>query len=242
MSEYFEPVSANEYAVALEAAEAEIKEKQFEMLRAQYGTPSQAVTASELASLVGYDHFLPVNSLYGRLGRLLAEELEQRPKKQSGKSKHWWSVLSAGESTNRGFVWKMHPQLAEALEELGWVEGEEQVLPEEISSSSTDSFREGMVREVRVNAYERSSSARRRCIEHYGCQCYVCGFEFEERYGEAGQGLIHVHHEEPLAKVGQEQKVDPIDDLKPVCPNCHAIIHRRDPPYSVSEVQAMLRD
>ena len=241
MSEYFEPVSTNEYEAALEAVEAEMKEKQFEMLRAQYGAPNQAVTASELATLVGYDHFLPVNSLYGRLGRLLAEELNQSPKNQSAEFKHWWSVLSTGESTNRGFEWKMRPQLAEALEELGWAEGEDRTLPEEISNTSTDSLREGAVREVRINAYERSSSARRRCIEYYGYECYVCGFDFEERYGEAGEGLIHVHHEEPLAEVKEEQEVNPIEDLKPICPNCHAIIHRRDPPYSVSEVQEMLR-
>jgi len=117
----------------------------------------------------------------------------------------------------------------------------EQRLPEEVSEAKTRNLREGAVREVKVNAYERNSSARRICIEHYGYQCYVCGFDFEKQYGEIGREFIHVHHEVPLAESKQEQDVDPVDDLKPVCPNCHAIIHRRDPPYSVSEVQEMLQ-
>ncbi|PSQ81578.1 MAG: HNH endonuclease, partial [Bacteroidetes bacterium QS_8_68_15] len=103
------------------------------------------------------------------------------------------------------------------------------------------SLREGAVREVKVNAYERSAAARRRCIAHHGTECYVCGFDFEERYGEAGEGFIHVHHEKPLAAAEQEQEVDPIADLKPVCPNCHGIIHRRTPPYTTEETRQMLR-
>lgn len=40
-------------------------------------------------------------------------------------------------------------------------------------------YREGAVRKVLVNAYERNPEARRRCIEHYGSDCFVCGFASE---------------------------------------------------------------
>lgn len=245
MPEYFEAPPSAEYKNALKAIEPEIREAQFETLRAQHGEPDKAVTAGQLAKLMGYDHFRPLNSVYGRLGHLLAKELGKQPKKQTDDFKRWWSVLSTGQSTPEGFVWKMRPQVADALEQLGWVDAEERTLPEEVAETEDDSLREGAVREVRVNAYERSSSARRRCIEHYGYQCYVCGFDFEERYGEVGKELIHVHHENPLAKGEQERGVHPTEDLKPVCPNCHEIIHQGDhqddPPYSVEEVRDMLR-
>lgn len=241
MADYFEAPSSAEYRDALEAIEPEIGEKQFETLRAQHGAPDEATTTEELARLVGLDHFRPMNSLYGRLGRMLAEELGRRPKEQTEDSKHWWSVLSTGTLTARGFQWKLRPQVVDALEELGWVDAKERFLPEEISETEAGSLREGAVRKVRVNAYERSLSARRKCIEHHGCQCYICGFDFGERYGKAGEGFIHVHHQNPLSEGKQNKEVDPVEDLKPVCPNCHAVIHRGDSLRSVEEIRDMLQ-
>jgi len=111
--------------------------------------------------------------------------------------------------------------------------------PDDVSDS--DRPREGAVKTVTVNGYERNPLARQRCIEKFGYTCSVCGFDFEARYGAAGRGLIHVHHLRPLAGVGREYRVDPINDLRPICPNCHAMIHRRDPPYTVEQIRAMLR-
>ena len=34
---------------------------------------------------------------------------------------------------------------------------------------------------------------------------------------------------------------DPLKDLVPVCPNCHAVIHLRTPPYTPKETRRMLR-
>lgn len=242
MGKFFEPATTEEYVEAFLSSKSKISDKQLEVLRVQYSTTDKTVTASELADAVGYDHFLPANSLYGSIGHLLADELGRKPKRQTEQFKHWWSVLSTGESGDDGFEWTMRLQVAEALEELGWVEPGYQQLSEEDSVTKSESLREGAIREVKVNTYDRSAAARRKCIEHYGAKCYVCGFDFGERYGDVGQGLIHVHHEEPLAEVEEKQKVDPVEDLKPVCPNCHAIIHRREPPYSVDEVQEMLQE
>lgn len=111
--------------------------------------------------------------------------------------------------------------------------------PEEVEES--EAIYEGAVRRVSINAYERNPEARRKCIAHYGTSCSVCGFNFGSVYGEVGKDLIHVHHLRQLAEIGKEYQIDPIRDLRPVCPNCHAIIHKHKPAYSIEEVQALLR-
>lgn len=65
------------------------------------------------------------------------------------------------------------------------------------------------------------------CIEHHKCRCGVCGFDFEKEYGKLGRGFIHVHHVTPIHKIGKEYKIDYKNDLIPVCPNCHAMLHRK---------------
>jgi predicted HNH restriction endonuclease len=101
-------------------------------------------------------------------------------------------------------------------------------------------YREGAVKRVSVNAYERNPAARRACIEHYGTSCRVCGFNFGQVYGPQVDGLIHVHHLRALSNLGDEYIVDPIADLLPVCPSCHAALHSRSPAYTIEEVRAFL--
>lgn len=93
--------------------------------------------------------------------------------------------------------------------------------PDDLDESSP----EGAKKQVLVNKYERDPKARAACIKIYGLRCVVCGFDFAAQYGEAGEGLIHVHHQTPISKVGPAYRVNPRTDLRPVCPNCHAIIH-----------------
>lgn len=99
----------------------------------------------------------------------------------------------------------------------------EGVFPEEVS----ETLEEGHRRTVTVNKYERSSIARQKCIEEHGLNCAVCNMNFEEVYGEIGKGFIHVHHIVPLHEIGGSYKVDYKRDLVPVCPNCHAMLHRK---------------
>lgn len=101
-------------------------------------------------------------------------------------------------------------------------------------------FEEGAVKRVPVNQYERNPKARAACIRQHGVGCAVCGFDFEERYGEIGEGFIHVHHKRPLGRLKSTYRLDPKNDLVPVCPNCHAMLHRRDPPFDVEQLRARL--
>lgn len=100
----------------------------------------------------------------------------------------------------------------------------EDVFPD---SADTNSCPEGAKIQVYVNKYERSSFAREKCIEYHGCECKICGINFEKVYGEIGKGFIHVHHIIPLNEIDKEYIVDYKKDLIPVCPNCHAMLHRK---------------
>jgi len=86
-------------------------------------------------------------------------------------------------------------------------------------------YPEGAKKQITVNSYERNHKARESCIKHYGSQCSICGFDFSKCYGQEYDGFIHVHHIKPLSEVDEKYKVDHINDLIPVCPNCHAVIH-----------------
>ena len=103
------------------------------------------------------------------------------------------------------------------------------------------SFAEGATKSVVVSAIERSRKARQACIAHHGVNCAVCGMNFLTVYGELGLGYIHIHHLQPIGQSKGVHTVDPLDDLVPVCPNCHAIIHKRNPPYSVEDIKMRLQ-
>lgn len=113
------------------------------------------------------------------------------------------------------------------------------LFPDEVENSKP--LYEGAACTVKVNAYERNPIARAQCIAHYGFRCSVCKLKLQDIYGEVGKDFIHVHHLKPIAEADCEYEIDPIKDLCPVCPNCHAIIHRRKPPYSIEEVQSFLK-
>ncbi|EEY99122.1 hypothetical protein VCSRO70_3615 [Vibrio cholerae] len=99
---------------------------------------------------------------------------------------------------------------------------------------------EGARKQITVNAYERNHRARAQCIEHYGNSCYICSFNFFEYFGDLGAGYIHVHHQVDLAHVGEAYIVNPIEDLKPVCPNCHAMLHKTKPAMSVEKLKELV--
>lgn len=100
--------------------------------------------------------------------------------------------------------------------------------------------KEGDRLSVVVNKYERSAVNRFLCIAKHGVTCSVCGFDFKQKYGEIGDGFIHVHHVVPVSKLGPGYVIDPENDLVPVCPNCHAMLHRKDPPYMPGELRQII--
>ncbi len=92
-----------------------------------------------------------------------------------------------------------------------------------------------------VNRHEWDVHARSACIAHHGTSCSACGFSFESVYGAIGKGFIQVHHIVPVSLVTHDYELDPISDLVPLCPNCHAMVHRRVPvPYTPAELRRII--
>jgi hypothetical protein len=128
---------------------------------------------------------------------------------------------------------------------LSWVAS---LRPEPISDAMLEAaepepdgdLHEGARLRVESDRYERNGEARERCLAQYGAACVACGVDFGRVYGEGAAGFIHVHHLTPLATVAADYVVDPVRDLRPVCPNCHAVIHLREPPFTIDEVRALL--
>jgi len=98
---------------------------------------------------------------------------------------------------------------------------------------------EGKKRRISSYQYERSRTLRNKCLEHWGYACVVCGLCFVDRYGEVGRNFIHVHHLNPVSTTGIT-KTNPIKDLIPVCPNCHSMLHKKNPPIGIEELKSMM--
>ena len=230
----FTPPTTARYDVAFRAIR-DLADGHVQILRVHYHAPERTITAKQLALAVGFNSYSVANAQYGRLARLVGEQLSYNPEPER------LGTLVRFEKRQGEWHWIMRPEVAQALEILGWVEGTSLLLPEEIAATTEAELVEGAVCRVSVNAYERNPEARRRCVEHYGMSCVICDFNFGAIYGEVAEGYIHVHHLRPLSEIRSEYVVDAIEDLRPVCPNCHAVLHRRIPAYSIQEVRTLLR-
>jgi 5-methylcytosine-specific restriction protein A len=115
----------------------------------------------------------------------------------------------------------------------------ETIFPDDVDEQIP--FSEGRTRQVTVNIYERNPLARQECISFFGLSCQVCNFNFETNFGELGANFIHVHHLIEISTIGKEYSINPKTDLIPVCPNCHAMLHKRKPAYTINELKGMVK-
>lgn len=113
-------------------------------------------------------------------------------------------------------------------------------LPQEITE--LDKYYEGATTQITINKHERNPQARQKCLAIRGLNCCICHFNFEKFYGDIGKGFMEVHHLIPLSDIKEEYELDPIKDLRPVCPNCHAMIHMRKPPYTPEEIRSFINN
>lgn len=118
------------------------------------------------------------------------------------------------------------------------------ILPDQLIDA--DPTLEAETRQVTRNLKERNPIARQKCIDHYlrlndgRLACVACDLDFAERYGALGNGFIHIHHLDPIADATGPRHVIPEKDLVPVCPNCHAMIHRKSPPLTIAKIRSVL--
>jgi predicted HNH restriction endonuclease len=146
----------------------------------------------------------------------------------------------------------LKPEVARSLEAVGWVSnGARQVsrrkpiINDIPDPADPDSFLadEGNSREVSVRRIERSRAARNACIKKFKAICAVCGLCFGKKYGEKFEDLIQVHHLHPLG-FRKERKTDYEKDLRPICPNCHAMAHwnkHKKAPRSIDELKRIVK-
>ena len=95
---------------------------------------------------------------------------------------------------------------------------------------------EGRMTEAKVMRRQRNQQARQQCLEASGYKCYICGFNFEEAYGEIGKGFLEVHHIKPLATYDDEHPI-PQSELCALCSNCHSMVHRKKEVLDVEELK-----
>jgi hypothetical protein len=129
MTRWSRSLTVNDYITGLTAIASKVTNAQRRLLFEQYHAPGRQVTASQLAQLAevagGYS---VVNAVYGRLGRLFCNHTGERPDvRESGPNRgkeRLWAVWSTGWNGPDGFVWQMLPEVAKALEHLGWIDQE----------------------------------------------------------------------------------------------------------------------
>lgn len=201
-------------------------------------------SAETLASRLDLKHFVQANKLVGDAGRKIFDAApENSPVRRwhpKGRPDHWFLVVAPcrrSEVDGKAY-WEIRPEVRRAFIEIGWYAATPK------ASDQTHDYEprlEGGEAMQLLSARERDPVLRAACIAAQGCRCVVCGDDLGELYGEMGKGFIHVHHLNPLAARKGRSLTDPVKDLIPVCPNCHAIIHRGGGAKSPDEVRRGLR-
>ncbi len=198
--------------------------------------------ASQIGLLLGYtgkNTSSPLNLEIGRYAKRIAKVYEVNFNELSTGKFKYWDLFFNGRHEGPFFIWQLRQELKEALIETE-LTGDLQY-PEEIPIDEQQSLSEGMKKSILVNSFERNSIARAKCVEYWKSICAVCDFDFEKKYGNLGLGFIHVHHLVPISEIGHSYQVDPIKDLRPVCPNCHAMLHKANPVLTIQELREIIK-
>jgi 5-methylcytosine-specific restriction enzyme A len=203
-----------------------------------YSFDGHKAYASQVGRILGVRAKLPaspINLQIGRLAKRIAKKHHIDFTVRRNQQFKYWDLFFNGWNQKQFWVWQLKDNLKEALEEAE-LTGDRQY-SDEIPTEYLGQLFEGAKRTITVNSYERNPLARRLCVEHYGTTCSVCDFDFEKEYGEIGQGFIHVHHLTRVADIGETYEIDPIKDLRPVCPNCHSMLHSDKDTLTIEELK-----
>ena len=105
-------------------------------------------------------------------------------------------------------------------------------------------FAEGERFQRESSFFRRNPGLRQAAIERFGLGCVACKIEFGEIYGAAGDGYIEIHHLNPLAERKDialgVPKMTSVDDVVPLCANCHRVVHRQQPVMSIAKLKSSL--
>lgn len=217
-----------------------LSEKQISALAALYSFPDATATTKQLATALNYNGFQAANRQIGSIGKAISESTGVMPPLyDSGHKMQPGYFLFIGKyETNIGWVMWTNLKLAIEHLNLGEVEINKKNSDHEIYEDA--SYREGALSRYLANRFVRNRAARLACIQHYGTSCAVCEFNFSKVYGDFAMGFIHVHHVRSISERGEEYALDPVRDLIPLCPNCHAAIHLSNIKMTIGELREMV--
>jgi predicted HNH restriction endonuclease len=221
--------------------------KQIEILQTLYYFPDSSATAKELAKALNYESYHAANRQIGQIGKVISQYTGIVPPTYNGKNGEQPAYFLLIGQYYKDTGWEMWGELQQALKNLNLVSVEtdnssERLPTETFQLDEKELFKEGKVVQVFVNRYERNQGARQECIRHHGDKCFACGFDFGITYGDIAKGFIHVHHLTQLADINEEYDVDPINDLVPLCANCHSVIHLTMPAMTIEELKKRLKE
>jgi hypothetical protein len=92
--------------------------------------------------------------------------------------------------------------------------------------------------------FARNPKLAREAKERAAYRCEVCGFHFVELYGDIGRDFLEAHHLDPLADRPELEWSNEVRTLlervAAVCSNCHRMLHRRRPAYTLEELRVVI--
>ena len=231
--------SEADYVQATSQLKANLTELQMQVLRIQFEQPGRAITSHQIRDAFGYNSIGTSNSLYGRLARKFAEQLQMRTSRSDESKPHHWRSLSTGDGSGDHYTWIMRPEVAKALIIHNLVDqSADGATPyEDLDIHLSPSAMEGRSRLIQHLKRERNRrivGEKKRRAKSLGCE--VCGFDASQFYGI---DYCEVHHLVLLSDLNGEVETR-LDDLAILCANCHRIVHTVTPPMGLNELRAKL--
>lgn len=115
--------------------------------------------------------------------------------------------------------------------------------------SNTDldgEFPEGKIIERAHKARERNSQVVLLAKENFKKKngrlyCQVCGFDFEEVYGDLGKDFIEGHHTIAVSNMVADHKTK-VEDIAMLCANCHRMVHKKRPWLSMNDLDKLIKN
>lgn len=228
------------------STEGLLNEFELRQLEVHYHQDGHKITPTELSKLLGEKSHQGVSVRNVWMAKKISNFLGINPPERKDGFNRWWAFLTIAEKKGTHWELQLKPEIVSAIEELELFSDKTEIIyPEEITDIHFS--KEGALKHIQVNGYERDSKARSQCLKYYKrikgkiC-CIVCEFDFEKAYGDLGKEFIHVHHIVPLYTIGQEYYINPEKDLVPVCPNCHAMLHRNKEVLIVDELKKIVNE
>ncbi|WP_167540361.1 HNH endonuclease [Rhizobium mesoamericanum] len=180
---------------------------------------------------------LPTDEVEASLSDIILADLSERPK-------HYpYAPYRDGFRGAQGiYLAKLSPALTEAFRAvIGFSTSSVKHVDEDGARGAIREFAEGERARREGAFFKRNPTLRAAAIEAHGLRCVACSVSFQETYGPLGEGYIEIHHLNPLAERRDFLNAEPtntkVEDVAPLCANCHRMVHRRRPALSLDELR-----